>query len=220
MRPKVVILTLVAAFGLLAIVAVLKGVGGKNVDEANGAAGPQLAVEADANAQATNINGHLHGVNPTSSNALAMAEQIRAAGIAAEMETIQSILGQADGTNNPTVIAALIEKMAHPEAEVRKGAVDALIQLNDTNAVPGLQLASETIKDPREKVSVMDAIDYLKLPSMMQDVPPDSMTNDIADSNTGSRPRPAKNMNPNAQHGKKHKPQPVPVQNGAATQPQ
>lgn len=71
-----------------------------------------------------------------------------------------------------TIISALIGKVQNPEGEVRKAALAALVQLNDTNAVPGLQQAAELMKDPHAKVDVMDTIDYLKLPSVTPDVQP------------------------------------------------
>jgi len=179
MRPKVVILTLVVAFGLLAIVAMLKGVTGKNA----GGAGEQApAAETSGNSSSTDTNDQVVRVNLNSSNSAALTEQMRAAGIRAEQDAIQEILGQADGTNNPAVIAALLEKVAHPEAEVRAAALEAIKQMNDTNAVPGLEQAEAATKDPREKVALLDTIDYLKLPSITSGVPDELATNAPAQS--------------------------------------
>ena len=55
-------------------------------------------------------------------------------------------------------------KITHREPEVRKAARDALVQLGDTNAIPGLEQAVRLVEDPREKLALMEAIDYLKLP--------------------------------------------------------
>ena len=79
---------------------------------------------------------------------------------------------------------------------MRKAALAALVQLNDTNAVPGLKQAAEQMKDPRAKVAVMDTIDYLKLPSVMPDVPPPG-----AITNNADLPMPEHiQMNPNFLH--------------------
>ena len=199
MRPKVVILTLVVAFGLLAIVAMLKGVTGKN---AGGAGGLVPATESSGNSPSTDTNDQVVRVNLNSSNTAALTEQMRAAGIRAEQDAIQEILGQADGTNNPTVIAALLEKVAHPEAEVRAAALEAIKQMNDTNAVPGLEQAEAATKDPREKVALLDTIDYLKLPSITSGVPDELATNAPAQSVMPTNVM----MNPNFLHkaGKKN----------------
>ncbi len=116
MRPKVVIVTLVAAFGLLGIVALLKGMQGKRgtdtVAPAPGLAANDGTVPDQTNAAATVTGGTS---NP------AVSEHLRAAVIAKEIEDIQNLLNEADGTNNPVIISALLAKLASPEADVRQG---------------------------------------------------------------------------------------------------
>ena len=173
MRPKVVILTVIAAFVVLGLVALLKGLAGKNVGSGS-EQGVAVQTSADAHSASTNDQSTLV---LNASNSVIVSEQLRNAVIEKEIEQIQDLQGQADGTNNPMIITALIDKLANPEAEVRQAALDALKQLNDTNAVPGLEKAAENISDPREKVTVLDTIDYLKLPSVTQNVSSESPTN-------------------------------------------
>ena len=174
MRPKVVILILTVAFGVLGIVVVLKEV---MVGHSGNGGGQTSATEANADSQSAATNDQVVQVNPPgSSNTAASSEQMRAAAIENELDAIRELQGDADGENNPKIISALVDKVANPEAEVRSAALDALRQLNDTNAVPGLQQAVDLIKDPRGKVAVLDTIDYLKLPNVT-DVPPDAATN-------------------------------------------
>ena len=177
MRPKIVILILVVALGLLGIIVVLKGLTGGHSGDAGG---QKPAVEASVESPTAATNDQVVQVvqvNPNSSNTAAITEQLRAAEVENEVNQIQDLQGEADGTNNPIIITALLDKLSHPEAEVRKAVLDALKQLNDTNAVPGLEKAAESIKDPREKVAVLDAIDYIKLPSATENVPPEFATN-------------------------------------------
>ncbi len=111
-------------------------------------------------------------------NPVAVSPELQAAITAKQMEQIQELQGEIDGTNNPTIIQALLDKMVEPEAEVRKAALEAVKEINDTNAIPGLEKAAEAIQDPRGKVAVMDVVEYLKLPSAMPDVqPPETLTN-------------------------------------------
>ena len=196
MRPKVVILILLAGFGLLGAMLVLKGVMAGH----SGSAGGQTPVtQANPASPSAAANDQAVPVNPAgSSNAAASAEQTRAAAIEKELAAIQELVSEADGDNNPTIISALLDKVVYPEPAVRAAALDALKQLNDTNAVPGLQQAAERIADPRGKVAVLDVIDYLKLPNVTPDVPPDGFTNN---NNRATRPRPTRNVNPNFQHG-------------------
>ena len=173
MRPKIVVVTLVGAFAVLGLIALLKGVAGKNAG-AGGETTSTTGAAADAQAASTNsqptaLSGHAG--NP------AVSAEMRAAVIAKAIEEIQDIQAQANGTNNPEIIAALLAKLTHPEPEVRKAALQAIKELNDTNAVPGLQQVANATKEPREKVAVLDVIDYLNLPSAVPDQPLDYYTN-------------------------------------------
>jgi|ERR1039458_3843734 hypothetical protein len=173
MRPKVIILILVAAFGLLGIIALLKGVTGKNAGADDGQ--PTIAKtatgadSADTNNQPAPAGG--------SNNSVAVSDELRAAIIDKQVDEIRDLQGQVDGTNNLMIITAIIGKMSNPEVQVQKAALDALRQLDDTNAVPGLQQVAAGINDPREKVAILDTIDYIKLPSATDNVPPELQTN-------------------------------------------
>jgi hypothetical protein len=63
-------------------------------------------------------------------------------------------------------------KVTNPEKEVRKAALEALMQLNDTNAIPRLQQAVKSLEDPHDKSAVLDAIAYLQLPDTITNEPP------------------------------------------------
>jgi len=187
MRPKVVILILAVGFGLVAIMVVLKGV---MAGHSGNAGGQTPATQANVGSQSAATNNQVVQVNPDSSNTAASSEQMRAAVVENELDQIRELQGDADGANNPAIISALLDKVANPEAEVRGAALDALRQLNDTNAVPGLQQAADLIKDPRGKVAVLDTIDYLKLPNVTPDVPPADYA--INPDITNTRPRPTR----------------------------
>jgi hypothetical protein len=177
MRPKIVILTLVVALVLIGIMVVLKGV---MAGHSGNAGGQTPAVEASVESPPAAANIQVVQdvqVNPNSSNTAAVSEQLRAAMIEKEVDQIRDLQGEADGTNNPMIISALLDKLSHPEAEVRQAVLEAVKQMDDTNAVPGLEQAAESIKDPREKVAVLDMIEYLKLPSVTANVPPELATN-------------------------------------------
>ena len=70
----------------------------------------------------------------------------------------------AEGPTSPFTRGNLLGMVKDPEPEVRKEALEALQQLGDTNAIPELEEIARNIQDPREKVAVMDVIEYLKLP--------------------------------------------------------
>jgi hypothetical protein len=168
MRPKIVILILVVAVGLVALAVAMKGVmGGRNTQEVKA---PEPAAEEPAAPANTNQQASV-----SSTNSAAILEQLRAADLAKELDQVRELL--ADGVSSPHAAGALLGKVTHREPEVRKAALEALVQLNDTNSIPGLEQACTLIEDPHEKVALMDAIAYLKLPSSTTPEGAQEMTN-------------------------------------------
>jgi hypothetical protein len=102
---------------------------------------------------------------------------MRAAVVDQEIDDIRRLPAQADGSNNSVIIATLVQKLSCPEAALHHAALEALKHLNDTNAIPPMQQAAAAMTDAREKVAVLDAIDYINLPNLTQNVPPDLTTN-------------------------------------------
>ncbi len=182
---------LVIAVGLVAVLVLLKGViGGRPSKDTQIVSTGEPTNQAPPAAINDQVVQDIQ-VNPNSSNTAAIAEQLRAAGVEKELDQIRELQSEADGTNNPIIITALLDKLSNPEAEVRQAVLESLKQLNDTNAVPGLEQAAEKIKDPREKVAVMDTIDYLKMPSITDNVPPELATNrysNLVDTNVQFNP--------------------------------
>jgi hypothetical protein len=210
MRPKIVILVLMAAIGVVALAAVLKGVmGGHDRQEANGAPEPPPAEPGPTAVRPP--------VGPNSSNTAAVLDQLRAAEIAKELDQIREL--QAEGADSPTVTGLLLGKVTHREPEVRTAARDALVQLGDTNAISGLEQALGHIEDPREKTAVMEAIEYLKLPDAMAAEPPPAGANSGRDNTPAARAKRAGQKNPKGQPGRKPGWRPPAPAAGAAAQP-
>jgi hypothetical protein len=174
MRPKIVVLVLIMAIGLIALAAVLKGVLGGHAHQEAAALEPPPAEPASPTATRPQVN-------PNSSNTAAILEQLHAADVDRELDQIREL--QAGGADNPHTTGLLLGKVTHREPDVRKAALEALVQLNDTNAIPGLEQATSLIADPREKVAFMDAVAYLKLPGVTDGVPPE-----LADASSNPAP--------------------------------
>jgi hypothetical protein len=193
MRPKIVILILIVAIGLVALAAVLKGVlGGRAPQDAKA---PEPPPAEPAHPVATSPQ-----VSANSSNSTAILEQLRAAEIAKELDQVREL--QADGAANPLATGLLLAKVTHREPEVRKAATDALVQLGDTNAIPGLEQAVGLVENPREKTALMDAIDYLKLPNVMADMPTSAVASATEGRSLVVTPLQAVPRNPRIQSGK------------------
>jgi hypothetical protein len=208
MRPKIVVLVLMVAIGLVALAAVLKGVlGGRAPEEAKA---PELTPE-----EAASPTTAVPQLSPNSSNTAAILEQLRDAEIGKELDQIREL--QADGAVNPLATGLLLGKVTHREPEVRKAAKDALVQLGDTNAIPGLEQAVGLIEDPREKLALLEAIDYLKLPDAMA-VDPTMIRTDA--NAVATRPRKSAPREPRIQPGNnRNRWQSRVPKTGAAAQP-
>jgi hypothetical protein len=174
MRPKVVILILVIAAGLVAGLVLLKGVIGGRSSNVN----PVAAIGEPTNQEppaVTTVQANPDvnpAVNPASSHTPAMtSEESRAAQIQWDLGEVREAL--ANGTEDPSATEnILLDKVTNPEKEVRKAALEALMQLNDTNAIPRLQQAVKSLEDPHDKSAVLDAIAYLQLPDTITNEPP------------------------------------------------
>ena len=131
-------------------------------------------------------------------------EQLHAAELAKELDQIRDLL--ADGGINPHATGMLVGKMVHKEPEVRKAALQALMQLGDTNAIPGLEQVQGLTEDPREKVALMDAIVYLKLPPANMPEGAEQIKEDLNTQDTGNatnkEPEATRQFAPRKQRGR------------------
>lgn len=69
-------------------------------------------------------------------------------------------------------IAAIAPYLQHGDATVRDTALQGLIQIGDKEAVPVIEKAAETASDPQEKERLVEAAEFLKLPSFVDIVLP------------------------------------------------
>lgn len=192
MRPKFVLAVMLLAVAVLGMLVVLKrGQGGPGkaadtampVDSAHvetaappetGAApavtGPDNQVEplvshvADSQAKppATN-DGPMVQPSLVLTNIVATTpEEDRRAAIEKDMNLLNDAL--LDGGSDPKLVGAVREELFHSDAEVRKTALETIMHLSDREAIPKLNEALAKAEDPREKVAIMDAIEYLQTP--------------------------------------------------------
>jgi hypothetical protein len=180
MRPKVVVIVLIGAVGLLAAIAVLMRVlSGSDTDA--------IATQEVASDEPSNKPPATVQVNPAINTAAAGADEARAAQIQKDLDEIREHL--ANGAGNPLSLVALLDKVTNPEPEVRKAAVDAVVQLNDTNAIPRLNAAIQQLEDPRDKAAIMEAVSYLQLPDTKDEPLPPTVRNAQSDQTSKERVR-------------------------------
>lgn len=192
MRPRIVVVSLVVAVGLVLLAAVMKQVIGSG-----GSAQSSAAEQVPDNGKTSRES---NPPNPESVTNSALVAELRVKDTSKELDEIRQLEGE--GSQNPHAGGMLLGKVTHKEPEVRTAAIAALIQLNDTNVIPGLEEAIALVDDPRDKVAIKDAIDYLKLPSVMPDEPPPDFDK-IYDPARKSTNRTNVRINPRFQQGVK-----------------
>ncbi len=169
MRPKIVILILVVAVGLVALAAVFKGIINRPKSPE---LGDEAAVPTATNSPIGTALAPTPGSSPESKKGSPSGDEVER-----ELQEINDL--SLAGTGNPHAAGLLAGKLTHREKEVRAAALDALIHLNDTNIVPTLEQTVGVIEDPREKVALLDAIAYLKLPEDAE--PPPVVSKDASE---------------------------------------
>lgn len=168
MRPKVVLLILVLGVGAFALVGLLFATFKKEQappPAANGEVLPAGVTSALAGSQGGAATGvEANRISPAANPIIATTpEQDRAATNDKELEAISDALLAGEGDSN--ALGTIASRLEHPDAEVRAAAREAAVHFGNTNIIPSLASALESIKDLREKVAILDAIQYLQLPS-------------------------------------------------------
>jgi|ERR1022692_3958668 HEAT repeat protein len=86
----------------------------------------------------------------------------RQATIDAEIARLQE-LSMGDDPNNLSVIEA---DLTNPEKEIREAAIEATKEFGSKDAIPALNAAVANSDDTEEKIDLLEAVDFLSLPSI------------------------------------------------------
>lgn len=85
---------------------------------------------------------------------------------ASTRETHLARIETAITTPGPESLALLASYLTHSDAELRAFAREGLVQTGLPEAVPLLREAAGKTKDPREAITLLDAADFLSLPTL------------------------------------------------------
>ena len=88
----------------------------------------------------------------------------REAAIDAEIDRLQQLSANDDAASLSNILADLTD----PEKEVREAAIEATKQFGSTNAIPALKAAANNTDDLQEKNDLLEAADFLALPSISE----------------------------------------------------
>ena len=86
----------------------------------------------------------------------------------AYVETRVSELLELGTKDDPTSLETILGELTNRDPEIRKAAVEASMQFGSRDAIPKLMDAAAQTDDPHEKAEILEAIEFLKLPSLSE----------------------------------------------------
>jgi hypothetical protein len=165
MRPKIVILILLA--GLAAVTGIL-------LIKHRGAPPPAVAPIAitETKPAAPQTAPAITNIPPPAPAPVAAAPvatntltpEQRQAAIDAETDRLQ----QWSMNDDPASLSSILADLTNPEKAVRKAAIEAAEQFGSTNAIPILKNLAAKDEDPEEKAALLEAAHFLSLPSIFE----------------------------------------------------
>ena len=180
-RPKVLLVLLLAAIACLAVmfyvprqsggtasrppevgeVAIETNAAPKDVPAANGT----VVRNARKNRSARDLAGN----TPQPSSTFEISDR----GTTAEEEKVDSIvkakfeqLQDLATKSDPASMEAILAEMKSPYPEVRGDALEAIIQFRSRDAIPALKELAAQTEYPKEKVAILEAVEFLQLPTL------------------------------------------------------
>jgi HEAT repeats len=83
------------------------------------------------------------------------------------VQTRVAELSQLGLTTDPHSLNVILSEVNNPDPAIRKAAVSAAVDFGSRDAIPSLQNALLAADDLNEKVRIQNAIDFLRLPSVL-----------------------------------------------------
>ena len=185
MRPKIVIITLLLGTGVLVLVGLLHGLLNRPEPVEPIAESRATPVELTNPPPITQpeVKPLQPKVEPAETNIIATTPaEDRAGQKEKDLDAISDAL--VSGNNDSAgAIHAIASRLENEDDEVRTAAREAAVHVGDTNIIPYLTSALDHLKNPREKVAIMDVIAYLQLPSASDQPKPDGAEKSPVDLN-------------------------------------
>lgn len=84
--------------------------------------------------------------------------------VAARVNELEE-MGSADDLDS---LNTLLSELGNRDPEIRKAALEAIVQFDSLDAIPKLEDAELQADDPHERVAIADAIEFIKLPPITE----------------------------------------------------
>jgi HEAT repeat protein len=112
------------------------------------------AVPAVATAIAANGNGRESAVGTADHEELVRRRTVELDGLAME--------------KSPAAHQTIVSELNNPDRFLRQAALEALMQANDRSVIPQMRQMADQTTDSDERKAILDAIDYINLPSLTE----------------------------------------------------
>lgn len=86
------------------------------------------------------------------------------AAVQAEIDKLQDL----QANDDPASLKAILTELTNPDKEVRAAAIEATTQFGDRSAIPVLKDLAATTTDSGEKKALLDAVEFMSLPTMTE----------------------------------------------------
>jgi len=165
MRPKVVVAILLLAAGLLGVIVLMS-----NALHPQSTASSADSGKVSPAAAASNQPVEAPASNPPPVVAAAPAADTNAAAAHAQyvsrrIKELNALAMNDDVQSRDTILSELKN---NPDKKIRAAALEAAIQFDDRSVVPPMQEIAAQTQDPEEKAAILEAIDYINLPSLTE----------------------------------------------------
>jgi hypothetical protein len=208
MRAKVIVLVLGCGIAGLALLLLIKP---HSADSRNSSGGPATAEQTtpaqSPPASAAGIDKPKPEISEVRSASKDPAEEPNASNHQAYVEARSDQLMDLAMTSERSSFDIIMSELTNRDPQIRKAAVQAAIQYGSRDAIPKLMEVAAQTDDPKEKAEIIEAADYLKLPSLTEVMAARAATGGVVKS-TGPRLNPRKNVRPPANAA----PAPAPTQ--------
>jgi hypothetical protein len=177
MRPKVVFGILLLALGLVGLMVLVSqsfrqrqappAADGRNVSRAGSA--PDTDAGSEKNAQATGVQPVVYPIpaavtNGGATNATTMSDAEHEQYVHQRTMELNALAMKNDAVSRD----AILDEMQNPDKAIREAALEAAIQFDDRSVVLRLQEIAAQTEDSAEKAAILEAIDYINLPSLTE----------------------------------------------------
>jgi len=89
----------------------------------------------------------------------------------AAMDAETDLLQQWSANDDPASLSNILADLTSSEKEIREAAIEAAKQFGSTNAIPALKAAAASNQDTGEQIALLEAADFLSLPSLSSSGP-------------------------------------------------